>query len=66
MFFGIVDAITSLCGNPYFQCWSLSILFHKVCELVQLVTIHFLAQSLKRLEVKPTKDESQSFDNLNP
>lgn len=66
MFFRIVDAITLLCGSPYFQCWSFSILCRKVCELVQLVTTHFLAQSLKWLQAKPTKDESQSFDNLSP
>ncbi len=65
-FFGIVDVITLLCGNPYFQCWSLSILCYKVCELVHLATTHFLAQFLKWLEVKPTKDEFQSFDNLSP
>jgi hypothetical protein len=66
MFFGIVNAINSLYGSPYFQCWSLSILCRKVCELVQLVTTRFLAQSLKWLEVKPTKTNPNLFDNLSP
>jgi hypothetical protein len=42
MLFGIVDAITSFCGNPYFQ---MLVTFHPlpqgVCKLV-LVTTHFL------------------------
>jgi hypothetical protein len=63
MFFGIVNAINSL-WSPYFQYWSFSILCHKVCELVQLVTTHFLAQSLKWLEIKPTKTNPNLFDNL--
>ncbi len=42
---------------------SLSILWHKAYELVQLKVSQFLAQSLKQLELKP-RPKPQSFENV--